>query len=792
MIKLQIDGQTIQVPQGSTIIEAADQAGIYIPRFCYHKKLSVAANCRMCLVDVDKSKKSLAACATPATDGMIVHTQSEEALKSQRYVMEFLLVNHPLDCPVCDQGGECELQDLAVGYGQGYSQYDHDKRAVLDEDLGPLIATEMTRCILCTRCVRFGEEIAGLPELGVTERSNKSQIGTYAKHFMHSELSGNVIDLCPVGALTSKPFQFSARGWEMRSHDSIASHDCLGSHVSIHTRQKDNLDEREVMRVVPRECERLNENWLSDRDRFSYQAWQSDYRLLEPKMKVDGQWQVVDWETLMTQLQNRLLGIVNKGCKVAGAISPSATVEEAFLFQQLIRGLGGHQVDYRLQQSDRRDPNWPLQPTLALDFESVERLQHCLLVGSNMSLQQPLLAHRLRTAVEDGCQVHSIEVYQYHYHFKTASRELVSGLDLLTPCARLLAALLSIKDDQLIRESLSSILLDYNQSDIDLAQMLLQSGNQRAIFIGEDAINHPSFSSIHVVMLAIAKLTGVSLSYLSTGSNAAGVALAGCTPGHQAGGVPVDPLPSGDLWLDGAGAYFLLGVEPERDCVDAYRAMAALSQTQCVVAMTPYPNALMLEYADFILPITPMCETAGTYVNALGDWQSFLPASLPRGQSKPAWKVLRVIAHFLKVSGCNYEAIDQVLEACRDCCQSTSEQVVQWQLPNSIVNKPVNHLKRYGAWPSYSIDSTLRHAVSLQAKQGAQIPAGIALSPDTAADLGIKGGQIVTVQQDQCQLDTRCYINPLVAPGTAHLPSGCVTAEGFGHGFSDIQIIKKD
>lgn len=788
MIELEIDGQKLKVPQGTTIIEAADQAGIYIPRFCYHQKLSVAANCRMCLVDVEGSKKTLAACATPATDAMVVRTRSEAALKSQRHVMEFLLINHPLDCPICDQGGECELQDLSMGYGGGYSHYDQNKRAVVDEELGPLISTEMTRCILCTRCVRFGEEIAGLPELGVTERSDQAQIGTYAKHFMQSELSGNVIDLCPVGALTSKPYRFNARAWEMKAHASVATHDCLGSHTFIHTRHCDDHPSREVMRVVPRDCESINENWLSDRDRFSYQAWQHKNRLLEPKMKVDGDWQCVDWPTVMAAIQKKLLPILNAGGQLGAALSSSSTVEEGYLLQQCVRGLGSPWIDFRLQQTDLDAPGFPInKPSMSISMQDVEALEWCLLVGSNMSLQQPLLAHRLRNIFEVGCEIHSFEVYRYHYHFKTTSRILVEGLDLLQPCLSLLAALLESKPHPSWQARLKDWLGAVDPSYRPLAESIINQ-SKKAIFIGEDAMNHPQWGLIHLTLKAIAEISGVSLNYLTHGANSLGLALAGAHPGYLPGGEIVGEQVSGSLWDSSCRAFILHGVEVERDCVNASQALEVLKSAECVIAMTPYHNDVMLDYADFILPTTPPSEMHGTLVNAMGQWQSFKPASVAHGQAKPAWKIFRVLAHFLDIAGCDFDDTSEIIKKCQVKNTLSQENIVDIVVPEASAWP--GGLRRYGAWPSYSTDATCRSAQALQEKQAIQIPVGAHLHPQTAKAHHVKAGDMLLLKQNNQVLHLPCLVSDRVAPNTVHLPSGCTYSSGFGNGFGPIHIEK--
>ena len=427
MAKIEIDGKTFEVENGKMIIEVADEAGIHIPRFCYHKKLSVAANCRMCLVEVEKNRKTVPACATPVNDGMKIFTRSPAALQSQKAVMEFLLINHPLDCPICDQGGECELQDVAMGFGQDRSIFEETKRAVADDDLGSLIATEMTRCIQCTRCVRFGEEVAGLPELGCIDRGEKLHISTYVAQSMVSEVSGNIIDLCPVGALTSKPYRFTARSWEMKQAPSIAPHDCLGSHVYLHSRRD------RVMRVIPKEQESINETWLSDRDRFSYLGLHHQARAARPKIKRNGVWEYVDWQTALEFASKSMHQIIKQYGpeSFAAFASSSSTLEEGYLLQKMLRYLGVNNIDHRLQQTDFRDQDLQgVMPVNSLQYAELEKQQHILIVGCNVDREAPLLGIRIRKANMNGASISALNVMDYSYHFNLQEKLIVSPQDL--------------------------------------------------------------------------------------------------------------------------------------------------------------------------------------------------------------------------------------------------------------------------------------------------------------------------------------------------------------------------
>ena len=440
MATIEIDGKTIEVETGKMIIEVADEAGIYIPRFCYHKKLSVAANCRMCLVEVESNRKTLPACATPISNGMKVFTKSPAALRSQEAVMEFLLINHPLDCPICDQGGSCELQDISMGFGRDASSYEEPKRAVHDDDLGPLIATDMTRCIQCTRCVRFGEEIAGLPELGGIGRGEHLQISTAIEHSMQSEVSGNIIDLCPVGALTSKPFRYTARPWELSQSSGIAPHDCLGSHVYWQTRRN------HLMRVVPKEFEAINETWLSDRDRFSYLGLQHHARAAVPKIKRNGLWEEVDWSTALGFAAQGIAKIINDHGpeQFAAFASPSSSLEECYLLQKSLRELGVNNLDYRLKQSDFRDQGLQgLMPISHFSYADLDKQAQILIIGCNVDKEVPLAGLRLRKAFLNHAKLMALNAVDYDYRFDLAHKIIVSPNLFREKLASILAALIN-------------------------------------------------------------------------------------------------------------------------------------------------------------------------------------------------------------------------------------------------------------------------------------------------------------------------------------------------------------
>ncbi len=566
MVDLEIDNRPITVEPGTSIIEAADKLGIYIPRFCYHKKLSIAANCRMCLVEVEKVGKALPACATPVTQGMKVYTVSKKAVEAQRIVMEFLLINHPLDCPICDQGGECELQDQSMGYGASHSNYEQKKRAVFDEDIGPLIETEMTRCIQCTRCVRFGEEIAGMRELGVVSRGENEQIGTYVKHMMQSEVSGNVIDLCPVGALIAKPSRYTLRAWEVMEHAAIAPHDCIGANIFVHSRSLEYHPQKQVMRVVPRENPAINETWISDRDRFSYLGLTHADRILKPKVKKNGVWKEIEWQPALLEIADRLQAIIHtQGPEHIGALaSPNASLEELYLLQKWLRAFGCANIDHRLRQQDFSDQDqMESYPSLGMKIADIESLDTIILLGSHIRYEQPSLGLRINKAVQDGTKIIAINPMDYRYVFPVA--EKIIAADIVFPLAEITAALAQ-ENGKPIPE------LQHIQPSAQAASIARQLKNSKntAIFFGEYALSLSNSADLRALAGKIKEMTGCTVGYLTEGANSAGAWIAGAIPHRGPAGQPVDKAGANALeMLTGHAkrAYILLGVEPEMDCI---------------------------------------------------------------------------------------------------------------------------------------------------------------------------------------------------------------------------------
>ncbi len=698
MIEIQLDGQKVDVLEGSTIMHAAEKAGTYIPHFCYHKKLSIAANCRMCLVDVEKAPKPMPACATPVTQGMIVHTKNDKAIKAQKGVMEFLLINHPLDCPICDQGGECQLQDLAVGYGGSGSRYEEEKRVVAYKDVGPLVSMqEMSRCIHCTRCVRFGQEVAGVMELGMSHRGEHAEIETFVGMSVDSELSGNMIDICPVGALTSKPFRYSARTWELSRRKSVSPHDSTGANLIVQVKAN------KVMRVVPLENEDVNECWIADRDRFSYEALSSDDRLTSPMLKQGGEWKTVDWQTALEYVANGLKQIkADHGADSIGTLaSPHSTLEELYLAASLMRAMGNDNIDYRLRNAEfvqATGVRW-----LGTSIASLSTLQRVLVVGSNLRKDHPLFAQRIRQAARKGCAVSAIN----------SAAELATTDAWAMPVANAAVAG-SDSWPQLLADVASAIATENGVTApaagqaTDTAKAIAKSllgGERKAIFLGNAAAHHANASSLLALANWIGAQTGASVGYLTEASNTVGAELAGAMP--QAKGLNAGQMLNGQL-----KAVVLLNTEPEFDSALGAKAKTSLNAAQMVVTLSPF--RANMSFSDVLLPIAPFTETPGTFVNAEGRVQSFHAVVKPLGDTRPAWKVLRVLANLVGLPGFDFESSQDVLKQVQGI---EGDHVATDRLSNSsdtaIVLSNAHHAAPAVA-SIYQLDSLVRRATSLQ------------------------------------------------------------------------------
>ena len=719
MVEIQLDGQKVDVLEGSTIMHAAEKAGTYIPHFCYHKKLSIAANCRMCLVDVEKAPKPMPACATPVTQGMIVHTKNEKAIKAQKGVMEFLLINHPLDCPICDQGGECQLQDLAVGYGGSGSRYEEEKRVVFHKDVGPLVSMEeMSRCIHCTRCVRFGQEVAGVMELGMSHRGEHAEIETFVGMSVDSELSGNMIDICPVGALTSKPFRYSARTWELSRRKSISPHDSTGANLIVQVKNN------KVMRVVPLENEDVNECWIADRDRFSYEALNSDERLTSPMLKQGGEWKTVDWQTALEYVANGLKQIkADHGAASIGTLaSPHSTTEELYLAASLMRGLGSNNIDYRLRNaefSNSSSVRW-----LGTSIASLSQLQRVLVVGSNLRKDHPLFAQRIRQSVRKGCALNAIN----------STAELRTADAWAMPVAN---AMLSDYGSwvQSLAEIAAAIAADKGVTApaagqaTDTAKAIAKSlmgGERKAILLGNAAAHHANASSLLVLANWIGEQTGASVGYLTEAANTVGAQLANASPGDKG-------LNAGQMLEGKLKAVILLNNEPEFDSAAGIDAVKSLNDAQMVVTLSPFKANM--SFSDVLLPIAPFTETPGTFVNAEGRIQGFHAVVKPLGDTRPAWKVLRVLANLLGLPGFDFESSQDVL---KQIPGSDASHVAADKLGNectaAITSSAADSIPVVAS--IYQLDGLVRRATSLQLTadaRGALNKAAIAATAEEVA-----------------------------------------------------------
>ena len=746
-ITIEVDGKPLHARKGQMLIEVTDSNDVYVPRFCYHKKLSVAANCRMCLVDVEKAPKPLPACATPVMDGMKVWTRSERAIDAQKAVMEFLLINHPLDCPICDQGGECELQDLAMGYGRDVSRYQEKKRVVKDKNIGPLVQTDMTRCIHCTRCVRFGQEIAGVRELGATGRGEHMEIGTYIEKSMVSEMSGNIIDICPVGALTSKPFRFSARAWEMQQRSSIAPHDSVGSNIDIHIKQ--NI----VKRVVPAENELINEVWLSDRDRFSYGALYHPHRLTTPMIKDGDSWHEVDWETALDFVQKGLQKTINQaGVDNIGALaSPSSTLEELYLLQKIMRGLGSHNIDHRIRQCDFTDQDiTPLFPWLGNGIADLEKLDSVLLIGSNVRKEQPIINHRLRKASMRGCQMIVINPVDYDFNFNITAKTIVAPSELVTTLAGVLKAI-SEQGSALRDETINNLVRSVSVNDEHrLIANKLKASQNGMVLLGNIATAHPELSTIRALAAAIANHNGLKIGFLAESANNVGACIAGVLPHRKENGERTNKigLDARSMFTEGLKAYLLMGLEPELDCWNGYKALQALKSADFVVSFTAYQTDAMKSWADVLLPIALFAETSGTYINNEGRSQSFNGVVAPAGEARPGWKILRVLGNLFNLSGFNYqnsvEIRDELQNIVSDFVPSND---AEWKLPASL-DSSISGLQRITDVPMNAIDYVTRRANSLQ--QTVDTADGKAhINSNLARQLGVNEGDKVRAEQDE-------------------------------------------
>ncbi|MFZ6747378.1 NADH-quinone oxidoreductase subunit NuoG [Undibacterium sp. Ren11W] len=771
MVEIEIDGKKVEVPAGSMVMDAANKLGTYIPHFCYHKKLSIAANCRMCLVEVEKAPKPLPACATPVTQGMIVRSNSDKAITAQKGVMEFLLINHPLDCPVCDQGGECQLQDLAVGYGGTTSRYQEEKRVVFHKSVGPLISMEeMTRCIHCTRCVRFGQEIAGVMELGMLGRGEHAEITSFVGKTVDSELSGNMIDLCPVGALTSKPFRFSARTWELSRRKSISAHDGLGSNLTVQVKNN------KVMRVVPLENEAINECWISDKDRFSYEGLNSSDRLTKPMIKQGGQWQETDWQTALEYVAHGLRNVKHEhgADAIATIATANSTLEELFLAQKIMRGLGSENIDFRLRQADFSLSS-EIKPWLGMSIADFGQLKNVFVIGSFLRKDHPLLAARLRQAVKMGGKLSILHATDDDLLIPVANKTILAPSAWLGFLAEVAVAIANKKE---IAKPAGFDAVQVSASAESVAKSLLTGADlaSSGVFIGNAAAQCDDAEKIHALAQWIAQNSGAGFGYLTEAANTVGAYLVNAKPAANLG----------SLFSAPKKAYVLLNTEPEFDCANPHQAKLALNQAEMVIVMSAFKHAA--DYADVLLPVSPFTETSGTFVNCEGRAQSFHGVVKPLGETRPAWKVLRVLGNLLGLDGFEFETS----EAIRDAVLGKDIKDISTKLNNfssvqpSLANPTVG-LERVSDVPIYSTDAIVRRSESLQKTADAKT-GNVSLSSVEFAKLGITVGEFVKLMQGDAVAILPAALDKSLPDNVVRVSAGIAATQALGAMFGAISV----
>ncbi|WP_322105029.1 NADH-quinone oxidoreductase subunit NuoG [Paraburkholderia sp. J41] len=776
MVELEIDGKKVQVPEGSMVIQAAQRVDTYIPHFCYHKKLSIAANCRMCLVDVEKMPKAVPACATPVSQGMVVRTMSEKAVQGQQAVMEFLLINHPLDCPICDQGGECQLQDLAVGYGKSASRYSEEKRVVFHKNVGPLISMEeMSRCIHCTRCVRFGDEIAGVMELGMLGRGEHSEITSFVGKTVDSELSGNMIDLCPVGALTSKPFRFSARTWELSRRKSVSPHDATGANLVVQVKNN------RVMRVLPFENEAINECWISDKDRFSYEGLNSEDRLTRPMIKQGGEWVETDWQTALEYVIKGIKGIADEHGEnqLALLASPHSTLEELYLAKQFADAIGTPNVDFRLRQSDFSAP-LAGAPWLGTKIAELSYADSAFVIGSFLRRDHALFAARLRQAAKGGAQVTLLNATADGSLIPNAQRIVAAPSAWLDELASIAAAAAEAKGVA-VPEGFAGA------QATDAAKALaasLSNGERRYVLLGNAAVQHPEFSRLHAAAQFIADTTGATLGFLTEAANTVGAHLAGALPGR-------DGLNAREAFEQPRKGYLLFNLEPEFDTLNPAAARAALAQAEMVAVFSPYKTGL--DYADVLLPVAPFTETSGTFVNAEGTAQTFNGVVRPLGDTRPAWKVLRVLGTLLGAQGFEYDTAEEVRR------KALGDGELESRLSNrasatvargSVAKAAEGRFERVADVPIYHADPIVRRGEALQLTTAARVANAVGLPAALFDQLGLKEGDAVRVRQGELLVTAPATRDANLAPTVVRVSAATAAGAQLGSLFGELLVEK--
>jgi NADH-quinone oxidoreductase subunit G len=785
-ITIEIDGRACEAAPGEMIIAVADREGIPIPRFCYHKKLSIAANCRMCLVEAEQGgrpfPKPVPACATPVGPGMKVLTRSPKAIDAQQGTMEFLLINHPLDCPICDQGGECELQDVAMGYGGDVSRFTERKRVVKDEDLGPLIATDMTRCIHCTRCVRFGAEIAGVRELGATGRGEHMRIGTFVAHTVSHELSGNIIDLCPVGALTSKPYRFTARAWELTDADTIAPHDGVGANIRVHVRRG------KVMRVHPRDNESVNETWISDRDRFSYAGLNGEDRLTEPMVKRDGAWVVVPWTEALTLVAERIKAA--DPAQTGWLMAPNATLEEMYLAQAIARGLGCPHIDHRLRQRDfRGDGADPPLPWLGVTIPELETQTSVLAIGSDIRQEQPLLAHRLRQGVLAGGSLALVNPYRLE--LTHPGTQLVGSPDGMVDDLAAIARSLGETGSGLLKGCIARVSPTDTHRDVAEALKAAGANDKGLILLGALAAAHPDYTLLKALAYAIGRGAGCKVGYLPVAANSVGAYLAGALPHIGPGARPADQagVPVSEMLALPRKTLVLWGFEPDLDLGNPARAIDALGQADFVVAASAFRSPALESLAQVLLPIAAFAETSGTFVNGSATWQSFQGAVAPPGEARPGWKVLRVLGNLLDLKGFQYrDTADVRSELAALCADARPDNTPVGDLGVEPLGSGEG-LIRIGNVPIYAVDPLVRRSAPLQ-RTPVMGSFRAYLHPGQAAALDLAEDDLVDIRQGGAVVPARVRLDDRVPAGCVRIPAAVTGSEGLGDQIGPVTLSK--
>jgi NADH-quinone oxidoreductase subunit G len=788
-VTIEIDGKPVEVAKGSMIIEAADRIGIDIPRFCYHRKLSIAANCRMCLVDVEKAPKPLPACATPVADGMKVFTESCRARDAQKNVMEFLLINHPLDCPICDQGGECELQDLAMGYGRSVSRFTERKRSVKDKNIGPLISTEMTRCIHCTRCVRFLDEIAGSNELGTIGRGEKTEISTYIEKSIASELSGNIIDLCPVGALTDKPFRFRARAWEMLARPALAMHDCLHSHVWYHTRRG------ELMRAVPRDHESVNETWLADRDRYSHLGLYDQQRLLQPQLRQDGRWQQVSWEQALHSAAEAMQAA---GPDLQIMLSPQLLGEEHLAFVQLANLQGG-QIDYRLYTDDAQAQSWSHGN---LPLAALDECDAGLLVGGRIHHDQPLLAHRLRQAQRrHGASLASITAVDVDWYCKL-EHKLISAPDRWLQ--ELAGILLALQPDYADKTGFKSLLKAIKVTpEHEQIAARLSAGERSVVIAAQQLAMHPQAALLQYLMRLIAEASNSSLMVLTAGSNTAAAEL---LHAHAA----TNRMQGLQQLVDRPARVLLLhSLDPLLDTVRPDLLRQACEQADVVIALTAFEHEHLQQLADIVLPVAHALETGGTAINIDGQQHDFAAVGKLSGAARPGWKVARMLADLLHADGDDTQTSATGLRQWNDA-QSVSTELAAvlkqiadadnaaagclQQLPqkpsslSAAKARSSKQLSRISELPMVRVDQLCRHSKPLGDSVHQVQEREVLVHPQELRKLKLNDQDAVLVVQGDLQAKARIIADQRIAPGCAWIALTTALAAELGAAFGAVTV----